>query len=533
MKSPMWDHQKECFEKVKDIRAAGLFLEQRLGKSRVCVEKATRHYLRDEIDAVLVVSYPSGIHTNWILDEFPEWAPDDLPWRGLAWNSGKAGQVGYCETFNELLAFKGLAVLSVNCEALISDVCKKAISRFFKARRAIMTIADESSFMANWCRRTRTMLSIAKHSAIRVICDGTPADEGPFDLYFPMQFLDPAIIGMESPTAFRHHYAELETQGDRAYYEALGREKKAALAVGKSEEEAQRVAESKARRAGRSWLSVKQYRNIDELQDRLALHTYRKTRAECFDVPAKVYQKLRFDLDPECRRIYDKLRDEFIVELVTGELSVGMKLTRVLRLQQIASGYYPEQAVGAFCAQCGGDGCDACGDVGVVEGTIPMQRIGKINQRLRALGQSLEALKGPAVVWSRFVQDVDDVMALGQELHLNPVRYDGRVSDDEKLSARRAFQSGESRLIVGNEASLQRGIRLDRAAAIYGYANHFSLRMRRQVEDRAESHERTVGTGVIDLVANGTVDDTLIIPALREKRRIADMVMGDAPGAWL
>jgi hypothetical protein len=54
-----------------------------------------------------------------------------------------------------------------------------------------------------------------------------------------------------------------------------------------------------------------------------------------------------------------------------------------------------------------------------------------------------------------------------------------------------------------------------------------------QSEDRAEAEGKKDGTGIVDLVAENTLDDDVIIPALRAKREIADYVMGERRGKWL
>lgn len=531
---PPWTHQAEALELCKDATAFAMFMEQRTGKSRVCIEKAARHHRRGEIDGLLIVSFPSGVHANWLLDELPTWMPEDVKWSGVWWNASKAAQVGVKRRFEELISYKGLAILSINCEALVTDLCKASISRFIKSRkRGVMCVADESSFFANWNRRTRTMMSIAKHCKYRMICDGTPADEGVFDLYFPLRFLGADVAGFPTKQAFQFEYGTWEVGSDWVHREALKKGLEIAYGKGMGDLEAIHYAENYSKHVGKTWPQATGFQNLEKLHDRLAPYVYRKLRSDCFDIPDKVYGKIRFDLEPAVRKVYDRLRDEFVVDLARGQRTVRMALTRILRLQQVAAGYWPSETVAAICAECDGDGCAACGWVGAVEEEVPMERIDASNARLAALEASLLLNPGPAVVWSRFRQDVDDIITLGERLKRNPVRYDGKVSQEDKVVARRAFQDGHSNLIVGNEASLQRGIRLDRADNLYAYANHFSLRMRRQIEDRAESPDRKLGTGVHDLVASNTVDDTLIIPALREKKRIADIIMNDPPANFL
>src|SRR3970040_1463186 len=65
-------------------------------------------------------------------------------------------------------------------------------------------------------------------------------------------------------------------------------------------------------------------------------------KKDCLDLPAKVYQKRRFELGKEERRLYNQLRDTFLLELGKEDfVPVSLVIPRQLRLQQIASGFLP------------------------------------------------------------------------------------------------------------------------------------------------------------------------------------------------
>ncbi len=140
--------------------------------------------------------------------------------------------------------------------------------------------------------------------------------------------------------------------------------------------------------------------------------------------------------------------------------------------------------------------------------------------------------RAPALVWARFHWDVADALGAAAAAGRKAVRYDGTVSDDDRRSALEAFQSGAVDVAVGTAAAAGRGLPWHRAETLIYYSNAYSLRMRRQSEDRAEHLTKSLGTEVIDLIAKGTVDEH-VVDTLRAKRSVAEEVMADAHMAWL
>lgn len=506
-----WAHQDACFDWCADRAFAALALEQRCGKTKIAIGKAVRHFRRDEVTALVVVAMPGDVHANWVTDELPEHVPPGFAYRALAWRAGRARQRAYLAELEELLTFRGLAVLAVNGESVITDTFRKYLGRFLRARKRVMVAADEQTLIMKTpgSRRAKVMMAVGKHPAVavRVIMDGTPVGEGPLDLYTPYQFLRPGLLGHANFFTYKAEFAEYEKKfrrdprtGDLVEYPAL---------VG--------------------------YRNLDVLNARMAPHTFRVLRRDCFDMPDKVYvPRHRFELSGEQRRVYDALRDDYAVEFAEGlPVTAANVLTRYLRLQQVTSNYFPAQAALAICPACDGDGCPGCDDLGAVETTVPARTIDpRHHPRLDALREQLELSDEPVVVWARFRRDVDDVMDLMTSLGRAPVRYDGACSADEKLAARRAFQAGESGGLVGSARAGGRGLKLSAARSIHYYSNEFPLLVRLQSEDRAEIPGREVGTGIHDYEALDTVDAD-IVDALRAKRSVADHILHEKSPDWI
>ena len=88
-------------------------------------------------------------------------------------------------------------------------------------------------------------------------------------------------------------------------------------------------------------------------------------------------------------------------------------------------------------------------------------------------------------------------------------------------------------VLIANPAckGVSRGQNLNKASWEVYYSNSFSLEGREQSEARPFS--MGVGeVGIIDMIAPGTLDEH-VIAALRDKKEIASLVLGDALEAWI
>jgi hypothetical protein len=489
----------DCFATAPYV---GFFFDPRMGKTKAALDRTAILYHANEIDALLVVASPNGIHRNWIWDEIPAHLPDDVPRTCLIWQSGKHKQVGYGAEMRALLATKGLAVLAVNAEALRTPALREYLGKFLRKRR-VHFVADECSFWArNIGSSMKTALAIKNHAPYRTLLDGTPEGESPLDYYAQMALLSKDILGYSSRELFNAHFAEWE---ERVNYTT-----------------------------GYGFKVVKQYRHLDELKRKVSLYTYRAHRPDSW--PKPTYERMEFDLSPQQRVIYDRLRDEYEVELAGEDQKriVAHVLTRYLRLQQIGSGFLPGVSSGAVCEGCRGEGCDDCGYLGVVVQTSHLKYIDDHNPRLNALSTLLKKGGGPFIVWARFHFDVDEILGLAKTLGLRPVQFDGRLSEEARIQGRVDYQEGRADLLVGTPTTGGRGQPMHRVATMIYYTNDYSRLVREQSECRGDHPVRTTNLRIVDLVARDTVDED-IQHAHRTKARLADLISDRKKGGgrWL
>ncbi len=555
-KTKPYAHQLAAFDRFKDEPYAALFFEQRLGKAKTALDIAAHKYQQGVIDSLLIVA-PNDVHYQWIHDAIPEHLA--VPHMAVLWRASKVKQVAVRAKLKELLDYReGLRILAINVDALdTKDFCEKEsgyANFFFKGHR-VMTVVDESSDIGEAKSvRSKMAIKLGRASRARLILDGTPASAGPMGLYGQCMFLSPNALGFDSFVTFRAHYAELEVRdfGDRVRQcpDCKGPDGKgtgwiSASVAGNNDSEV---------KCGRCWGTglvgktetklikthiengekVKTYKNLDELNAKLARFSVRLTRAEAYDLPPKIYNKLYFELQGDQRRVYDDLRTRYQAELKSGALvTVPMVLTRYLRLQQVASGFLPTEVIATPCPTCHGDGCVICEDLGyVVENDEPKVEILSHNPRLDLFLSELVKLPGPGIVWAHFNHDIDSVVKAAREAGRAVVQFDGRVAAKDKAKAVSAFQGGASDLFVAKPRSAGRGHDLARAEWVMYYSHGWSLRMRLQSEDRAQSLKKTTSVSYLDIVGADTVDEK-IVTALRAGKRLSDVITGDRMEEWL
>lgn len=543
LKTTPYKHQLEAYLRSRDLAYFGLLFEQRCGKTKPTLDTAAHQFRTGRITTLLVIA-PNGVHTNWVREEIPRHLPDDVRGRAVLWRSGRMDTRAARVDLTALLDHDGLAILAVNVDALTTPKLREYLTNLFKVRKTVMSVVDESLDISNRsAERTKIALKIARRSVTRRVLDGTPVDATPLGLYAQCEFLLPSqpktklraavpnALGFTSFVAFRARYAELEIQdfGER--------DKRCPVCGGGVIAPVTGCVRCRGTGfIGRNQVAVvKNYQNLDELRERLTKFTMRVTRADCADLPPKIYQKAFIELTSMQRLAYEELREEAMTELRSGTtVTAPLVITRLLRLQQIASNFLPLEPEPTPCPSCGGDGCDTCEHLGFTYvGKRGWETVDPAREpRVEAVLDQLDRLSGQGIVWARFRRDLDVLERAIMDRGWSVVRYDGSVSPEGRERAKTAFQGGRARVFLGQPRAAGRGLDLS-AASFVIYASHdWPLRWRRQSEDRAQTLHRTDPVLYVDVVAMGTVDEK-IINALRAGRELADLVTGDTAAEWI
>lgn len=491
-KTKPFEHQHKVFKESRDREYFALLMEQGTGKSKVIVDTACWLYGNGEIDTMLVIA-PNGVHTNWVINEIPTHAPEHYNVL-TAWyrsNPNKQEENQLCKVLKH--DGLGLKVVAMNIEALATKKGVAFAKGFLLSYRTILVV-DESSVIKNHSAiRTKNLLKLSIHAQYRRILTGTPITQGPLDLFTQFAFLDPTILHTTSYYAFRNRYAITKEM----------------------------------RTAGRTFKTVVGYQNMDELQRLIAPHSYRVTKAECLDLPEKLFSKRYVMLSPEQQSLYSSLKKDIVAEFDGKVMSAPLALTKLLRLQQIVGGFFvPDSTV--FC-----EGADSENDFYTAI-TAP-EPINKVNPRVESLIELLEETNGKVIIWARFRAEIEAITRRIEQ-HFGAslvVEYHGGIDNQERTNAVKAFQTDkEVRFFVGHVQAGGKGLTLHAATTVVYYSNDFSLENRLQSEDRAHRIGQHHPVTYVDFVAKGTLDER-VVDVLRSKKNIADIITGDDKIDWI
>lgn len=166
------------FEKLKKIKACGIFLEMGRGKTKLALDLMNLHISKNRIDK-LIYLLPISVKDN-IIKEFIKWYPEIL----------------------EITEFYGIE--SIGMSDRIYTECWNNILPNFKTG----IILDESIKIKNpQAKATKRILEMSKRCHFKIILNGTPISQSYLDLFTQIYFLSPNILNYKNVWEFyKNHF---------------------------------------------------------------------------------------------------------------------------------------------------------------------------------------------------------------------------------------------------------------------------------------------------------------------------------------
>lgn len=481
-KEPTADGKMYCFcvpTGFLVLRRNGcVFPSGNTGKSWLALATAESLYNAGEIDALLILT-PPGLHNNWINWEIPDHL--SIPHTSIAFQSKKAKTKKHLRECNEVLTSEKFPILALTYPGIKTAVGKKLAKDFLKRHRCLY-VADESNRIKTPSAKiTRTVLASADYAEYKRTLCGTPITNTPFDIYTQFRFLDKRFwaetpYGLGSYQCFKTFFG-IWVKGyngkmDREFDQCVG------------------------------------YKNLEILSELVKSMSSRVLKEDVLDLPDKLYSYAGFEMTPRQWKLYKELEDEFMCEIEGEMLFTPLAITRLLRLQQVACGYLPT-----------GDENECV-------------LIDEKNPRLRMLNEITQDLPHKAIIWARFIKDIDLICEM---LGDAAVRWDGTVGEDQRETNKLRFKTApvdEVQFIVATPDSMGEGHTLNEALTTIYYSNSFKMKERHQSEDRNHRAGQENHVNYIDIVADNT-KDVDIIAALREKFDNASTIIDGKLRNWL
>lgn len=322
----LWDHQKRVKERAA-LYDDGIFLAHDMGcgKTRSAIEIA-----EDKDAKKILIVCPLSVTDNWpeqvkmyerkkfkilVMKEKPE----SIKPHPDVYYAGKKTVEKKTEFLKDFIktreALKENYIVVINYESFWR---KPLGPSYGKQNRLIDTgyftkipwdclIFDEShriktptSNVSKFAYRT------SRTSKFKILMTGTPMAK-PFDVFAQFRILSDKYFGT-SFFKFKNEYAEF---------------------------------------GGFEGREVIRYKNLDELNRIFYTRADRVTRNDVLELPDVSHKVVYYDMSPKCQKIYKDLEKEFVAELETGEImTVNNALTKMLRLQQISTGFFAPEKKG-------------------------------------------------------------------------------------------------------------------------------------------------------------------------------------------
>lgn len=457
--------------------------EQGTGKTWMLLADAEHQFNAGLIDAVLVLA-PKGVHTNWVLREIP--THTSVPTVSAYYLAG--GGVRRKAAIERVFRNNGereLRILAINIDAIIHKEGYDLARRLLRTYRTMMIVDESQRIKSMDSARTQKAILLGRMAVSRRASSGTPITNSPVDIFSQIEFIAPeqALLGTTSHKAFFAEYAVL-LDADSVLMKAI---KERTRARGTPQIVA-RDTEGKPK-----------WRNLDKLGRLLEPIMYRVLKADCLDLPEKIYKTIYFELEPKQQAIYDMVEEKMRLEREDGDFDIFTALTKINKLRQVTSGFV------------------------IVDGEATVLRIDS-NPRMQALKSLVEDIDGQFIVWASFVEELSQIMVAMEACGLKAVQYSGKISSANRERAIDDFQNGKATVFVGQPVAGGVGLTLTAAKTVVYYSSDYNLGTRLQSEDRCHRIGTTTHVVYIDLAATDTIDEK-IASALQIKEELSQAVL--------
>lgn len=470
------EHQYEALQRLYPVDYAALFMEMGTMKTRVMIDLCSAHFYEQRIKFVIVITPVTVKMSTW-QDELENFSP--CPYNFIDVESD-------FEAGNFRVAQDRLNWLVVGVESLSQGKTFRALEPVTQMGIPYACGVDESTRIANdgtIC--TKASYKLRENSEIRFIATGHELKRNIEDLYSQFEFLSPNIIGCGNYFAFRNRYCMM---GGYKNKQIIG------------------------------------YNHIEELMGLIAPYVYQCDKS-VLKLPPKTYQQRIVEMSPEQKRMYIKVKSGAM-----DRISVENTLTKALRLQQIAIGFvntdrWIKDPITGEKLEVGSEEIEI----------VPPSR----NPKLRELLRICDEVSHPMIVWV----NTEYERRIVYEALLKRGEIIGMFGDTPKENRRdlvRQFQTGNFPFFVGTASAGGIGITITAARTVVYFSNSQRLLDRVQSEDRAHRKGQTGSVAIIDLVAKGTVDPSIILlhqekielgrfvkQALHDRIRMEQFYLGD------
>lgn len=334
--------------------------------------------------------------------------------------------------------------------------------RLVKEKNCFLVV-DESNLVKNpRAKRTQNILRLSEYCRYKLILNGTPISRNEADMFAQWRILDWRILGYRSFWSFAQNHVVWDEN-------IRGR--------------------------------IREIKNVDYLVRKIAPYSYQVQKHECLDLPSKTYSTKYYLLDTYQWDHYHEVAEHLFFQLNEFEPHTIYRLFS--GLQSVISGFRVREKGNHLVRE-------------------PFFRDYRDNPRIQKLEDVLESLSGKVIIYCKYTQEIKDIVDFLNEKYGDgsAVPFYGEIHQKERQSNIDRFRE-EATYFVANKTSAGYGLNLQFCNYVIFYSNDWDFATRSQAEDRVHRIGQNKNVHIIDICAEGTIDER-ILKCLHRKENMVE-----------
>lgn len=371
----------------------GCWCEQGFGKTKVEIDLSVWELENGYCTGAPIVFCPASVKQNWV-DELFIHAPQGY-FHPIVLTGTATERISLLEQIPKAASAGMVPFVITNYDVLAQPSqrgVRDMLISMAKAGRFGKVMLDEASLVRNvQSNRGRFIYQFSRHVPIRTTMTATPYPKRPTDVFGVVRNMSTEILGASWP-AFRKHHV---IYGGWQNREVVG------------------------------------YKNLEELEARIAPHVFRRLLDECTDMPEEVHARRTCELTKKQIQVTKELKKQFLSEMEgeDGEavyVNATEAMTRLLRFNQITSGFLENRETGQHAQ---------------------FKPNPKLDLLIRILQEEVPENE-KAVIWCCYQEDVRRIKAALREKKIGAVSFYGEDSDQQRQKNEKAFKEDEKTRVM-------------------------------------------------------------------------------------
>jgi SNF2 family DNA or RNA helicase len=465
MSYQLWSHQLEAVAKAKDRNDFALFFETGTGKTATAISILKSWCDRDQAKLKTLILCPPIVVRQW-KEEIAKYSSFE---RSTVLLEGPGAK--RLKTFSDQAQVNQIFI--TNYETLLM---RPVFEEFVKTHLDVLICDESHKLKSPDVKRSKLAALLSKRVKRKIIMTGTPVLNTPMDLFSQFLVLDNGVTFGQNFFVFRATYFYDKNAGMPKHSYFPNWQPRPGLE--------------------------------EKIQALIGPKSLRVKKSECLDLPPLVKKEIPVELAKEQLCAYQEMRDELVAYLDDKVCVASMALTKLLRLQQIVTGFVSVESP---------------------EGDERTVHRFKDVPRVQALHDVLEDVvpHHKVLVWACFKENYEQIRGVCERLGVGYVEITGERTETQKRQSVESFRQDDGvRVCIANPKAGGVGLNLIEASYSVYFSRTYSLEDDIQSEARnyrggSERHARITR---IDLVTRRSVDE-IILAALKQKQNIAENLL--------